>query len=136
MQFKKQEKAAAGLVSEHFPQVSGMIISMTYYQKGANPVLMFRTINISPASHAYFKMDCMVKGCDGGGFDLTPVIAGMVETLKKVKKGVLVCCGNINALASDHASIDYDIKIEYNKPCRGMKTDSTRRRNFGKSRGI
>ncbi|MDI6800802.1 MAG: hypothetical protein QMD01_01900 [Thermodesulfovibrionales bacterium] len=115
MTLKKQIRSAAGLVSEHFPRVSGIVIHMTYYQKGPNPVLMVRTVNVFPASHAYFKMDCMIKGCDGGGFDLTSIIADMVKTRKKVKKGALVCRGKIDALVSDHASIDYDIDIKYKK---------------------
>lgn len=115
MALKRQNRFDAGLVSERFPQVSGMVIHMTYYQKGPNPVLMLRTVNIFPASYAYFKMDCMVKGCNGGGFALTSAIANMVKAHKKVRKGSLVCCGKTDTHPSDHASIEYDIVIKYNK---------------------
>ncbi|BCB95375.1 hypothetical protein JZK55_02970 [Dissulfurispira thermophila] len=115
MTLKKQNRSAAGLVSERFPYVSDIIIHMTYYQKGPNPVLMLRTVNVFPSSYAYFKMDCMIKDCDGGGFDLTPVIAEMVKTHKKVKKGSLVCHGKTDYHSHEHASIDYDIMIKYNK---------------------
>jgi len=80
---------------------------MTYYQNGERPVLMVRTVNIVPTSYALFKMDCMIRGCDGGGFDLTNVVTDMVKTHKKVKKGALVCNGNIDTLVSEHASIEY-----------------------------
>ena len=89
MALKRQSRSAAGLVSERFPQVLDIVIHMTYYQKGPNPVLMLRTVNIFPASYAYFKMDCVIKGCDGGGFDLTSVVDDMVKTHKRVKKGLL-----------------------------------------------
>lgn len=112
---RKQSRFAAGLISEQFPHVAGIVIHMTYYQKGPNPILMHRTINIFPASCAYFKMDCMIKGCDNGGFDLTPVINDMVKTLKKTKKGNMVCHGKTSPDSMDHASIDYDISIKYNK---------------------
>jgi len=115
MELKKQNNVAAGLISDRFPAVSGMVIHMTYYRKAANPVLMVRTVNIFPTSYAYFKMDCMIKGCDGGGFDLTAVVDDMVKTHKKVSKGALVCCGNVDALASEHASIEYETVIEYKK---------------------
>ncbi len=118
MELKKQNRFATGLVSDRFPEVSGIVIHMTYYQKGANPVLMVRTVNIFPTSYAYFKMDCMIKGCDGGGFDLTSVVADMVKTHKRGRKGALVCCGNIDTLASDHASIEYEIVMQYNKASR------------------
>ncbi|PKL49095.1 MAG: hypothetical protein CVV37_07755 [Nitrospira bacterium HGW-Nitrospira-1] len=115
MELKKQNNIAAGLVSDRFPGVSGIVIHMTYYQKAAIPILMERTVNIRPASYAYFKMDCMIKGCEGGGFDLTSVVADMVKTHKKVRKGALVCRGNIDALASEHASIGYETVIQYKK---------------------
>ncbi|GAB4420602.1 MAG: hypothetical protein OHK0032_16330 [Thermodesulfovibrionales bacterium] len=115
MELNRQHRLAAGLLSDRFPEVSGIVIHMTYYQKGINPVLMERTVNIFPTCFAYFNMECMVKDCEGGGFDLSPVIADMVKTHKKVGKGKLVCCGMIDALASDHASIAYEIGIRYNK---------------------
>ncbi|RJQ50227.1 MAG: hypothetical protein C4538_00595 [Nitrospiraceae bacterium] len=113
MELKKQTNLAAGLVSDRFPAVSDIVINMKYYRKGANPVLMLRTLNIVPASYAIFKMDCMIRGCDGGGFDLTSVVADMIKTHKKVKKGAIVCHGNIDERASDHASIEYETVIHY-----------------------
>ena len=113
MELKKQNRFAAGLISERFPEVSSIVIHMTYYQNGSNPVLMVRTVNVFPSSYAYFKMDCMIKGCDGGGFDLNSVVAHMVKTHKKVKKGAITCNGNIDKQASDHASIEYETVITY-----------------------
>ena len=115
MELKKQVNIAAGLVSDRFPTVSGMVIQMTYYRKAAIPVLMVRTVNISPASYAYFKMDCMIKSCDGGGFDMTSIVANMVKTHKKIKKGSIICHGTIETLTSEHASIAYETVIKYKK---------------------
>lgn len=115
MALKKQGWFDAGLVSERFPNISGIIINMAYYQKGPNPVLMRRTVNILPASYAYFNMECMIKGCADGGFDLTSVIANMVKTRKNVKKGNIICRGKIDTKYFDHASIEYNIAIKYYK---------------------
>ena len=116
MELNKQQRITSGLVSERFPAVSGIVFQMTYYHKAANPVLMVRTVNVIPTSYAYFKMDCMIKDCMDGGFDLTSVITDMVKHHKKLAKGKLVCNGNgkDHAFASDHASITYEIKIKYN----------------------
>ncbi|MBZ0155293.1 MAG: hypothetical protein K8I29_03650 [Alphaproteobacteria bacterium] len=114
MELKKQTMLSTGLLSNRFPEVSGIVIQMTYYQKGSNPVLMVRTVNILPSSYAYFKMDCMIKGCEGGGFDLTSIVADMVKDHKKAKKGTLVCSGESDILDSAHASIAYEIAIHYN----------------------
>jgi hypothetical protein len=115
MELKKQNNIAAGLVSERFPAVTGMVIHMTYYRKAAIPLLMVRTLNIFPTSFAYFKMDCMIKGCSGGGFDLTSVVAGMVKSKKKEGKGSITCCGKLDVLEPDHASIQYEAAIRYKK---------------------
>lgn len=111
----KQRKIAAGLVSERFPEVSDIVIHMTYYQKGVNPILMVRIVNFFPTGHAYFNMDCMIKGCVDGGFDLTPVITKMIKNRKRSGKGKLACNGKGDSIASDHASIAYEITIKYNK---------------------
>lgn len=115
MDLKKQQRVAAGVVSDRFPDVSGMMIQMTYFRKGPNPVLMQRTVNVFPTTYAYFNMDCMIKGCVDGGFDLTTVITEMVKTHQKLKKGNLVCSGKNSDLASDHANIAYEITITFNK---------------------
>ena len=71
METRKQAKIDAGLVSERFPTVAGIVIGMTYYHNAENPILMQRTVNIFPTSNAFFNMECMIKTCEGGGFDLT-----------------------------------------------------------------
>jgi hypothetical protein len=114
-QLSRQNKLASGLLLERFPSVSTIVIRMTYFQRGANPVLMLRTVNILPSDAAFFKMECVIKGCDGGGFDLTQVIVGMVKAHKKVAKGKLSCCGKIDSQALDHASIEYEVGIRYGK---------------------
>jgi hypothetical protein len=114
-ELKRQNNIAAGLVSERFPAVSSMVFHMTYYRKAVMPVLMVRTLHFFPASYAYFNMDCMIKGCNGGGFDLTSVVARMVKTHKKEEKGTLICHGCVDAVDSDHASIEFEAEIRYKR---------------------
>lgn len=118
MELNKKNKLAAGLVGDLYPEVSGMVINMTYYQKGINPVLMVRTVNVMPTGHAYFNMECMTMDCLNGGFDLTSVIAKMVKNRKKTEKGSMGCSGSNETLASDHASVSYVITIKYNRKSR------------------
>lgn len=115
MELVKKNRTNAGLVSERFPKVSSIVINMTYYQKVANPILMERTINILPASYAYFNMECMIKDCVNGGFDLNPVISDLIKNRKKSGKGKLVCKGKIDSGSSEHASVSYEINIQYLK---------------------
>ncbi len=115
MDLLRQQRIAAGLVSDRFPKVDGIVIHMTYFRKGLNPILMRRTVNVFPTTYAHFNMDCMISGCIDGGFDLTPVITEMVKKHKKLKKGTLVCSGKNADLAADHANIAYEVTIEFSK---------------------
>jgi hypothetical protein len=115
IELKKQQKREAGLVSDRFPQVSGIVIHMTYYHNAENPVLMERTVNVFPNSYAYFNMECMIKDCDNGGFDLTKIIAKQIKHHKKLIKGKMACKGDTLELDSDHATISYQINIKYSK---------------------
>ncbi len=115
MELNRKNRLAAGLISERFPGVSGIVIHLTYYQKITNPVLMLRTVHMLPADSAYFNMECMIKGCDNGGFDLSSIIAGLIKNRKKSGKGTLACSGKTETLATDHASVSYEISIQYNR---------------------
>ena len=115
MELQKQANIAAGSVADRFPTVSGIVIHMAYYREAAISLLMVRTVNIFPSSFAVFKMQCMIKSCEGGGFDLTSVVANMVKNRTKVKKGVIVCNGTIDALPSEHAHVEYEAVIEYKR---------------------
>jgi hypothetical protein len=104
---------AAGLVSDRFPSVAGMVITMTYYQGSVKSPLMIRTVNIYPTSYANFKMTCMTKGCTDGGFELSAVVEKMVKTQTKMSKGSLLCSGNTDTLSKGHARIEYQAVIRY-----------------------
>lgn len=118
MELHRQNKLATGLLSERFPEVAGIVFHLTYYQKEANPVLMLRTINVLPTDSAYFNMECLIKGCVDGGFNLTSVIKDMVKSRKKIARGMLSCSGKTDTNVPDHASVEYEITIQYNKKSR------------------
>ncbi len=113
VKFKQQMNEAAGLISDRFPSVAGMVITMTYYQRSVKSPLMIRTVNIFPTSYANFKMACMTKDCNDGGFELSAVVEDMVKTQKKMSKGSLLCSGNTDTPSNDHARIEYKAVIEY-----------------------
>lgn len=112
-EIRNQRKHEAGLLSECFPRVSGIVINMTYYHKAENPLLMKRTLNVFPESYAYFYMECVIKGCEQGGYDLAPVIKKLVKQRKKTANGEMKCKGRGDNISPDHASISYEITINY-----------------------
>jgi hypothetical protein len=110
---KTQQKLESGLVSEHFPKVSSIVIDVRNSYGKINPITVLRTLNFWPNSYAYFNIECLSKGCLDGGFDLDQVVTTMVKGHKGSGEGEIVCDGN--NLSSDHSNIHYKINIQYNK---------------------
>lgn len=106
---RMQERVDAGSVAARFPEVEGIIISMTYNQRGTRGLL--RTFNFAPSSYAFFRVGCLSKDCVDGGFDLSQVIATMVRNHTKEAKGELRCKGNDPV--SGHSDIIYKVAIQY-----------------------
>lgn len=113
LELKRNTMLAAGLISERYPKVSGIVLRMTYYQRTSDPVLMVRTVNFVPTDYACFRLDCMREECANGGFELAPVISRLIKNVKKSAKGKIVCCGKSEDLRPGHASIAYEITIQY-----------------------
>ena len=111
---EKAALVALGMVSERYSGVAGIEFHMTYYQRGPQPVLMERTLSFLPANYASFHMKCMDAGCTGGGYDLAPVVAGLVKNSKKSIKGNIACHGRNDT--SGHARIAYEVNVRYAKP--------------------
>lgn len=108
---KKQQRLETGLISEHFPEVSSIVINMKNYQKGINSIPIIRTFNFWPNSYAYFNIECLSKNCVDGGFNLNHVITTMIRYHEGSGEGELVCDGN--NLSSDHSNIHYKVTIQY-----------------------
>jgi len=115
LEIKKNAILASGRVSERLPDVSSIVFRMTYYQRTAGAILMTRTVNFVPTDYACFHLDCTREECTNGGFDLAPVVANLVKSRKKSGKGNLSCRGKSESLRFGHASIAYEVNIEYNK---------------------
>jgi len=116
LELEKAAMVAAGLVSERYAGVSSIELHMTYYHRGIDPVLMQRTVSFLPANYASFHMKCMQDGCLDGGYDLAPVVSGLVKSSKKTTKGKIFCHGTNDTLG--HASIAYEVNIQYAKHAR------------------
>ncbi len=106
---KKQQREEAGFVSELFPKVVKIGITMTYAQTGVLEPLT-RTINFSPNSYAIFKVNCLCSECIEGGFDFTGIISSMVKARKTTSKGAINCD---DCSAPECSNAAYSITIKY-----------------------
>ncbi|MDA8388790.1 MAG: hypothetical protein M0Z58_09045 [Nitrospiraceae bacterium] len=116
-----KERLEAGLLLEKFPQVSQITILATYYYDRTGPVLMVQTVNIFPNSSACFHFQCPKKDCTHG-FDLSPDIVELVGKGGKSARGSAACGGDNGAGSPVHASISYEITVQYNSLNRHKKT--------------
>lgn len=107
---KRQRKIDAGFMGTQFPEVKGIVISMIYNQRGIQKSLP-RVVNFSAESYALFRVDCLNKECVDGGFDLTPIITGMIRNRREAAAGNLSCEGD--GPSSDHSTIAYEVAIQY-----------------------
>lgn len=110
-----ERKLAIPLLEKRFPQISGITVRLTYYSDMTDTVLMVRTVNYFPSSSADFLMHCMIKECNNGGFNLTRKIRELIKNNKKTGKGDMLCKGGKGTLSSDHASMSYEITVQYHK---------------------
>ena len=106
---EKQQKIEAGLVSELFPKVTEITISMLYSQTGESKPLS-RTVSFSPGSSASFKLNCLCFECAEGRFDFTKIISAMVKTRKAVLKGEISC---ESCSAPECSNVAYSVAIKY-----------------------
>ena len=106
---RQRQKLDAGVMSDRFPAVSGIIVTMTYRKNGEESLL--RTLNYYPASHAFFKMSCLGEGCTDGGLDLTNAITSLIGSHRKSGKGKLTCTGSDPSAV--HADISYEVAVSY-----------------------
>ncbi|MBI4682053.1 MAG: hypothetical protein HY757_03000 [Nitrospirae bacterium] len=107
---RAQQKIDAGIVSAHFPGVASIVISMMYNQRGISKSVP-RVVNFFPSSYAFFRVDCLSKNCDDGGFDLTQVITTMINNRRGTEKGEL-SCGSTGS-CDDQSAITYKVAIQY-----------------------
>jgi len=128
MEVKNKQKIDAGILSDRYPSVAGMVINMTYYHNAENPILMQRTVNFFPESHAFFNLECMIKGCEEGGFDLKRIITKQIKDKKKVIKGEMSCKAKGGDLPANHSSIDYKITITYAKTTKKKTAKKTKKK--------
>ncbi len=116
LEMRRNAMIAQGLVSERMPGVSNIVLRMTYFQRTSEAALMTRTVNFLPQDYACFHMACVSDGCVNGGFDLAPVVSTLVKKRQKAVKGKLSCCGKKGSVRGGHASIAYEVSVQYQKP--------------------
>lgn len=108
---QKQQREEAGFVSELYPKVVNIAISMTYAQTGVLEPLT-RAVNFFPHSYAIFKVNCLCSECVDDGFDFTKIISSMVKTRKTKSTGEINCS---NCSSPECSNVAYSVAITYTR---------------------
>jgi hypothetical protein len=106
---RQRQMRDAGLVSERFPGVSSIVVTMNY-NRGRNSALL-RTLNFLPGSPAYFKISPLGDGREDGAPDLTDFISRMVRAHQRSAKGEF--SGVQADAATVDPNVDYEVAISY-----------------------
>jgi len=111
---RTREMQDAGLISERFPEVSGIVVNMEHNRTGISDIHLSRTLNFFSDSHAYFRVECLNRDCRDctDGFHLDQVVAAMIRNHASSKEGELNCEGN--GVTSRQVHINYKVSIQYN----------------------
>jgi len=108
---RQRQMRDAGLVSERFPGVSSIVVTMNY-NRGRNSALL-RTLNFLPGSPAYFKISPLGDRDDGAP-DLTDFISRMIRAHKRSAKGEF--SGGRDDEGTVNPNVDYEVAISYARP--------------------
>src|SRR5512139_1375616 len=106
---RQRQVLAAGLVSERFPGVSSIVVTMNY-NRGTNSALL-RTLNFYPESPAFFKVSPLGDGGEDGAPDLTTFISRMIGTHQRLAKGKI--SGGRGDEVIVQPKVDYEVAITY-----------------------
>jgi len=106
---RKRQMLAVGLVSELFPEVASIVVTMDYRRGTFSAV--HRTMNFYPGSPAFFKISSQGEGSDEGGLDLTRFIHKMIRSHARSAKGAF--SGDREDPSLVHPDVDYEVSITY-----------------------
>lgn len=106
---RKRQMLAAGLVSDRFPDVLSIVVTMNYNRGSCLSLL--RTLNFYPGNPAFFKISPLGEGADDCGLDLTYVIHRMIRSRERSAKGGSSRDHKVSEIA--HPNVDYEVAITY-----------------------
>jgi len=106
---RKRQILAAGLMSDRFPDVSSIVVTMDYSRGSFSSV--HRTMNFYPGSHAFFKISSLGDECDEDGLDLTRFIHRMIGSHESSAKGEFNAGRKDSAIV--HPIVGYEVAITY-----------------------
>ncbi len=82
-------------ICQLYPGVGRIVLFVAFEQADPETEPNYQQIIFTAESEATFRLDCPRDTCAGGGFDLAPVVDGMVKTGESRVHGKLACGGSL-----------------------------------------
>jgi hypothetical protein len=97
-------------VSALYPEVRRITLFIAFEEAGSELEPNYQQIIFTADNEAIFRIDCSRDGCVGGGFDLTPVVDGMVKNEASRVHGKLACDGTLGS-GQDRCALQAEYRI-------------------------
>lgn len=108
---------ASPLISQKYPNVKSLIIEQTFHDDSGTEQIAQTRWNVPiDTTRAYFYIDCRMRECIDGGFDLTQAVISTIENGETRSSGRLVCQGwqDKERAGQFHCLTDLVYQIEVN----------------------
>ena len=83
----------APLIERWFPNLSGLVIDMTFKNPDWGKDPRPRQRSYGPEHRAFFEIECTDRECVSGGFDLSKAVSQLVSSGNTESSGTITCMG-------------------------------------------
>ncbi len=84
-------------IADLYPSLRRITLFVAFEEADAASEPSYQQIIFTAETEAMFRLDCARDECVEGGFDLAPVVAGMVQNRETSLHGTLECAGTIGS---------------------------------------
>jgi hypothetical protein len=84
-------------LAELYPHVRRITLFIAFEEADSESEPNYQQIIFTAEDEANFRLDCSREACVAGGFDLAPVVDGMVKNREERVQGRLACAGTLGA---------------------------------------
>ena len=90
---RRDRERVAARIRNRFPQVREITLDLTFTDHDQQVAPSQATPRYSGDDPAFFEIDCPMRECVSGGFDLTEAVTAMLSNRQAVASGTVVCQG-------------------------------------------
>ena len=102
---------AAPMLGARFPKVRELVVEMSFADPEGKVHPSPHKRRFSAEMQAYFEIECPLRDCSGGGFDLGPEINRALSPRGGDGTGSMSCSGDRNSAAGSRCNLEVRYRI-------------------------